>query len=586
MPPAKAAVPAQPVHVAHPELLSASSLHARSPALQTPALATCKRNVSASSVANQTASWQALTTTTAAIHYTYDPLQRLTGATATGATTYTLAYAYDAVSNRMAQTQTITSTLVTNYTYDAANGLTSVNGQAYTWDNNGNLKNDSSKVYTYTQANRLVTITANDLNWSATYNGDGARLRQVNNGVPTTYTLDLAAPLVQALTMQDAGGKTAYLYGMTRLGEQQPGGWAYHLSDALGSVRQLADSSAQVTLAQGYMPYGERLWSVGSGSSAYGFTGEDWNVTTQLVFLRARYLQPGLGMFLSRDPWRGDDLQPMTFNGWGYVEGDPVNNTDPSGDCVGCAVNSLAKVVGANAAGMGGAAFRQGPSQRFPTRYPHRLPDGTTVRIWSNAILGSDGLQWRWVSLFNLPPTINGYVADNYLEPAFSPPPPPPSSGSGARLTQLPVDNPRYDNGYGRYSWGPHDGYDIISQVPDNQTVYSMGSGKVVDMDTPNLPGVKCSTCGVVTDHPYFLIRIELNTGIWIRYVHIKATRLCIGDRVTAGTIIGEYAQVGQSNYPHVHVSIEKPEYYATDPGPYWPGRAPTVFHWGNPDPM
>jgi RHS repeat-associated protein len=121
------------------------------------------------------------------------------------------------------------------------------------------------------------------------------------------------------------------LYGVTRIGEQQPGGWAYHLSDALGSVRQLADDAAQVTLARGYMPYGEPLWSVGAGQSAYGYTGEDWNTTTQLVFLRARYMQPGLGMFLSRDPWDGDELQPLTYNGWLYVEGNPVKYRDPSG---------------------------------------------------------------------------------------------------------------------------------------------------------------------------------------------------------------------------------------------------------------
>jgi RHS repeat-associated protein len=168
--------------------------------------------------------------------------------------------------------------------------------------------------------------------WSAAYNGDGARLRQVTNGVPTTYTLDLAAPLVQVLTMQDAGGKTTYLYGVTRIGEQQPGGWAYHLADALGSVRQLADASAQVTLARGYMPYGEELWSVGDGSSAYGYTGEDWNTVTRLVFLRARYMQPGLGMFLSRDSWEGNVQRPGSMNGWNYVEGNPVNRVDPSGN--------------------------------------------------------------------------------------------------------------------------------------------------------------------------------------------------------------------------------------------------------------
>ena len=46
-----------------------------------------------------------------------------------------------------------------------------------------------------------------------------------------------------------------YLYGVARIGEQQTSGWAYSLSDALGSVRQLADGVAQVMFARGYMPY-------------------------------------------------------------------------------------------------------------------------------------------------------------------------------------------------------------------------------------------------------------------------------------------------------------------------------------------
>ncbi len=278
-----------------------------------------------------TSGGSAATLLTTTIGYTYDPLQRLTGATASGATTYTFAYAYDAVGNRTAQTQTITNTLVTNYIYDAANRLTSVNGQAYTWDANGNLLNDGSKVYTYTQANRLVTITQSGLSWSATYNGDGARLKQTVNSMDTSYTLDLATPLVQVLVQQDAGSKTAYLYGVRRVGEQQPSGWAYHLTDALGSVRQLADASAQVALAQGYMPYGEGLWSLGNGSSAYGYTGEDWNVTTQLLFLRARYYAPGAGRFIQRDTWGGNYLRPQSIHLYIYVRNDPINLTDPTG---------------------------------------------------------------------------------------------------------------------------------------------------------------------------------------------------------------------------------------------------------------
>ena len=39
-----------------------------------------------------------------------------------------------------------------------------------------------------------------------------------------------------------------YLYGLSRIGELQPGGFLYHLTDALGSVRQLVNASGAVKL--------------------------------------------------------------------------------------------------------------------------------------------------------------------------------------------------------------------------------------------------------------------------------------------------------------------------------------------------
>ena len=248
-----------------------------------------------------------------------------------GALTTTFQYAYDPVGNRTTQTATITSTQVTNYVYDAANRLASVNGQAYTWDDNGNLLNDGSKTYTYDQANRLTNITAAGLTWNASYNGEGARSRQVSNGTMTTYTLDLAAPLVQVLVAKDSNSETRYLYGVTRIGEQQVGGWVYHLTDALGSVRQLAEGSGNVMLARGYTPYGEPLWMNGTASSRYAFTGEDYDPAVGLVFLRARYMQPRLGMFLARDPSSGVDIQPWTYNGFNYASSNPINLSDPTG---------------------------------------------------------------------------------------------------------------------------------------------------------------------------------------------------------------------------------------------------------------
>ena len=70
------------------------------------------------------------------------------------------------------------------------------------------------------------------------------------------------------------GKHTLYLYGLSRVGELKPGGFLYHLADALSSVRQLVDTSGVVKLAQGYEPYGSVMSSSGNGTKMYAVTGE------------------------------------------------------------------------------------------------------------------------------------------------------------------------------------------------------------------------------------------------------------------------------------------------------------------------
>ncbi len=102
--------------------------------------------------------------------------------------------------------------------------------------------------------------------------------------------------------------------------------------DALGSVRQVVDPAGSVTLAQSYDPFGNPLTSAGSDSSAFGYTGEQVDASTGLVYLRARYYISGTGRFLTPDPWTGEPLDPRSLPpAYLYVGDNPINHVDPSG---------------------------------------------------------------------------------------------------------------------------------------------------------------------------------------------------------------------------------------------------------------
>jgi RHS repeat-associated protein len=259
---------------------------------------------------------------TTTITYTYDPLNRLKTATYSDGTSFQ--YTYDAVGNRLTETTTGSTTI--NYTYDNANRLTSVDGVAYTWDNNGNLLDDGVNTYAYDHANRLESVYGLQGTDNYFYNGLGDRLYQTINTTPYWFTMDLNNGLTQVLS----DSRSTYLYGVGRIAQEGTGGIQYFLGDGLGSVRQLVDEDA-LLLAKSYEPFGKVLGSEGSGVSSFGYDGEWTTRFADMVYLRSRYYTPSTGRFLTRDTWRGDSNKPMSYNAWLYGHANPVNFTDPSG---------------------------------------------------------------------------------------------------------------------------------------------------------------------------------------------------------------------------------------------------------------
>ncbi|MBM3125580.1 MAG: hypothetical protein FJZ87_11015 [Chloroflexi bacterium] len=158
------------------------------------------------------------------------------------------------------------------YAYDVANRLSTVNGTNYSFDATGNasassarrLLNDGTSTYTYDSAreasrrgNRLISVLGPQSSVQYSYNGLGDRLTK--NGIQYTLDLNPSASLRagSGLTQVLDDGTNAYTYGVGRVSQKHGSVTEYFLSDALGYVRQLTDSSSVVTLAKSYAPYGK-----------------------------------------------------------------------------------------------------------------------------------------------------------------------------------------------------------------------------------------------------------------------------------------------------------------------------------------
>ncbi len=253
------------------------------------------------------------------IDYTYDGLSRLLTANYDGgAVEYT--YGYDLAGN-------LTNNNGKTRTYNATNQLTNDGTHTLTYDANGNLTNDGTSSYTWDHANRLKSLGTT----TYSYDGLGNRVQQAVGTTATNYLLDLQPGLTKVLAATTGANTERYIHSVRGIHAMQnnTGAWQYTTQDGLGSVRSLIDATLGVDTTHSYDPYGNYIGTAPT-TTYFGFTGEQTDTNGQL-FLRARYYNPGLGVFPSLDPFEGSMGRPMSLNGYSWVEGNVLNKTDPSG---------------------------------------------------------------------------------------------------------------------------------------------------------------------------------------------------------------------------------------------------------------
>lgn len=279
---------------------------------------------------------------TKSVNYTYDALNQLLSET-DPTTGNTVSNTYDPLGNRSTKVVKDSAGNVlstTKYEYNAANELTSVDKNPYVYDQNGNVVDDGTKLYTWDTGGSLTEVkdkATGNVIADYSYDEQGRRVSKTVNGVVTKYVYD--GDSIRVLYETNASNQiTCYytynasglLLSMTKIG----GGTYFYHYNAHGDVIAVTDINGNVAASYTYDAWGNILASSGTfaDQNPYRYAGYRYDPETGFYYLMARYYNPGIGRFLSLDPTPGTSDDPVTQNGYTYTNNNPVMGLDPDGN--------------------------------------------------------------------------------------------------------------------------------------------------------------------------------------------------------------------------------------------------------------
>jgi RHS repeat-associated protein len=242
-----------------------------------------------------------------------------------------LGYGYDALGRRVAQTGTFASPQLPAAStgpnsFDDNNRQTQHNGQALSYDANGNMTSDGSRIYVWNERNQLAEIKVGTSTIATfTYDALGRRYSKTETGQSVTYLYDG----LDAVQETQEATVNPILTGLgidQRYARNESGNRTYFLTDALGSTRALTNASGDVVQRYDYAPYGQTSQLNAGTTNPYQYTGREKDASG-LYYYRARYYSTNMSRFIAEDPIGLADGP----NAYAYVGGNPVMYYDPLG---------------------------------------------------------------------------------------------------------------------------------------------------------------------------------------------------------------------------------------------------------------
>ena len=184
------------------------------------------------------------------------------------------------------------------------------------------------------------------------YGADGLRRQKTTNGISTDYSYDSAmmvreghasnGTFTPTITYLNGARGPEYRRDDTQTEIDSQGRTVtktrWYVYDGLGSVVGELDPLGNLTSSPKYDVYGNVRSNGGIASTKHGFVGSLGHLSeaeTGLIYMRARYMDPAVGRFVSQD------LAGQGENWFTYCSNNPVNSVDENGNDWGLVVKEL-----------------------------------------------------------------------------------------------------------------------------------------------------------------------------------------------------------------------------------------------------